>query len=314
MSKKPASVYLILNPNSGQQHAIFQWINRLFGWSKVNKRLTASQIINEIKGIFESQGIKFHHSLTEYPGHATQLAKLAIETQVDTIIAMGGDGTINEVINGMVGSDRRLGVIPYGTANVFGLSFDLPTKFRAACEKIINGETKIIDLGSINGHYFACMAGVGFDAYIIKKADKRLKKIIGALSYIILAMVEYFWYRFQPILFKVDGNQKGQKGYFLFICNTKYYGGKFVISEKTSPTDGKLDICVIKQRHLLATLRCSIQLALGELKESKDVAIIQCEKVHIRAFGRHRIHCDAEYVGHTPATVQIHSGALKIFC
>ena len=312
MKNPPRSVMLILNPKSGKQQIYLSWLNKLFGWNNVNRGYATKEIIAIIKPIFESKGIAFNYAYTDYGGHAKELAQNAVNNDVDTVIAMGGDGTINEVVNGIVGSGVRLGVIPYGTANVFGISFDLPTQLEAACDKIVAGETSTIDIGSINGHYFVCMAGVGFDAYIIKKADKSLKKLIGGISYVFLAMVEYFRYRFHPIVFQVDDDPTPKRAYFLIICNTKYYGGKYVVSDKTDPSDGMLDICLIKDKGLLTAISCIFQLALGKLKGGKMVEKLQCKTIRIRAFGKHRVHCDAEFVGYVPVTVNIHPQAIKI--
>ena len=158
-------------------------------------------------------------------------------------------------------------MIPYGTANVFGLSFDVPNDYLEACKRIIEGQSKVIDLGNINGHFFICMGGVGFDAYHKKKADKRLKKIIGGLSYVMISMVEYFRYKFNPIIFKVDNDSELKKGYFLFICNTKYYGGKFIISDKIDPTDGLLDICLIKDKGVIYSHQVQCAVSNGKIKK-----------------------------------------------
>ena len=313
MNTKVSRVFVILNPNSGVLKPWFRWINRLFGWSKIKRFESPEVAAQQIKAIFESNHINCVVQLTKEAGDATRLAKHVVKTQsADTVVAVGGDGTINEVINGLVGSNIKLGVIPYGTANVFGLSFGLPTEVATATERIINGKIKAIDVGSVNNHYFVCMAGVGFDAYIIKKAEQSLKKTIGALSYVFTAVWEYLRYRFHPILFKVDNHQKTYKGYFLVISNTKYYGGKYVISNDAEVDDGKLDICLIKHHGLLNILICGVQMALGKLNLNHQVEIIQCSSIRIRGFGRHRIHCDAEYVGHTPAEIKVHHKALSI--
>ncbi len=312
MKYKPSRVFLIINPNSGIKNRFFRWLNRIFGWNKIKKSKSLDEKVIQIQSQFENEGIGFEYAYTKYPGHAKDLAHQESAKGIDIIIAMGGDGTINEVVNGMVHSESRLGVIPYGTANVFGLSFDVPNDYLEACKRIIEGQSKVIDLGNINGHFFICMGGVGFDAYIIKKADKRLKKIIGGLSYVMISMVEYFRYKFNPIIFKVDNDSELKKGYFLFICNTKYYGGKFIISDKIDPTDGLLDICLIKDKGLFTAIKCSVQLAMGKLRKSDVVEKFQCKQIYIDASGRHRIHGDAEYVSHTPANVQIYPKAITI--
>ena len=228
------------------------------------------------------------------------------------VIVVGGDGTINEVVNGMANTSTQLGVIPFGTANVFGLAFNIPMNIEDACLKIIHGQRRTIDLGRINGTYFACMAGVGFDAFVIQKADKKLKKMMGALSYVLIAFWEILRYQFYPILFTVDNSLTPRKGYFLIISNTKYYGGDLVVAPNASPNDGKLDACIFTGRGLLRTIWYGVQMKLGRINQTKDVEVIQCNSIRIRRFGEHSIHADAEYIGQSPAKITIAKQALTI--
>ena len=167
-------------------------------------------------------------------------------------------------------------------------------------------------MGRINGTYFACMAGVGFDAFVIQKADKKLKKMVGALSYVLVALWEILKYRFYPIMFTVDNQLTPKKGYFLIISNTKYYGGDFVVAPHASANDGKLDACIFTGRGLLKTIWYGIQMKLGKISSSKDVEVIQCNSIRIRRFGNHSIHADAEYIGQSPAKITIAKEALTI--
>ena len=179
MNSEIKKIYIIFNPNAGKHHPVFRWLNQLFGWSKVKKRQSPLDALRpKLQQQLESAGIECAYEKTKGAGDATKIAKHVVnQALADTVIAMGGDGTINEVVNGLIGSTVKLGVIPYGTANVFGVSFGLPSNVTEAANRILTGTIKKIDVGSVNNHYFVCMAGIGFDAYIIKKAEKSLKKI-----------------------------------------------------------------------------------------------------------------------------------------
>lgn len=310
---KKRCVHLILNPLSGQATTWVAWLTHALGWRRMKRLNATAATIHHIKTLFNDHHIDMDYSLTQGPKDATVLAQRAVVSgNYDTVIAMGGDGTINEVVNGLVGSTVMLGVIPYGTANVFGISFNLPTTLKDACLVIIRGNRQKIDVGAINNHYFVCMAGVGFDAYVIKKADQSLKKTWGALSYVIMALWAYVRYRFHPIIIKVDHDPVPKKGYFLMINNTPYYGGRWMVAPNATPTDGRLDISLITKRGLWPLLRCGVRLWRGHLTPTDDAQFLQCQRIDIRAFGHHRLHADAEYVGHTPAKIRIHPKALCV--
>ncbi len=307
-----SNVFIIINPNSGAQRPGFWWARRMLGIKDIKKYESKEVLMGTILEIFKQHNIDANGAFTEAPGHATELAKQAVNNGVDAVVAVGGDGTINEVVNGMANTSVMLGVVPYGTANVFGLSFNIPMDIEAACLKIINGQRQSIDLGRINGTYFACMSGIGFDAFVIQKADKSLKKAVGALSYVLIAIWEILRYRFYPILFTLDNSMTPRKAYFLIISNTKYYGGDMVIAPNANPCDGKLDACIFSGRGLFKTLWVGVQMKLGKIKNTKDVEVIQCNSIRIRRFGEHSIHADAEYIGQSPAKITIAKKALLI--
>jgi diacylglycerol kinase (ATP) len=306
-------IFIIMNPNSGAQKRGLWWVRRLLGIKDVKHTYESKEaLLKGVVQLFNDHGIEAYGDFTNAPGHATALAKKAVHEGVSTIVVVGGDGTINEVVNGMAHTNVALGVIPFGTANVFGLAFNLSMNVQEACKNIVFGTIKKIDLGKINDTYFACMAGVGFDAFVIQKADKKLKKMMGALSYVLIAFWEILKYQFYPILFTIDGELTPKKGYFLIISNTKYYGGDFIVAPNARPNDGKLDACIFTGHGLIKAIWYGVQMKLGRLSKSADVQCIQCESLKIRQFGHHSIHADAEYIGQCPATITIEKKALTI--
>ena len=196
---------IITNPFSGKGKNKFPLLESFLGIkSKRKANLSSREVAKKVQTYLLKHNITSEICLTEYSGHATELAASTEKKNYDLVIAIGGDGTINEVINGLVKTDLPLAVIPSGTANVFSLEFDIPENIEKACEQIIKGNCQRIDLGKVGDKYFACMAGIGFDAYVIKHADKTLKKNWGPLSYVIVACKEFFTYKFSKIKIKVD--------------------------------------------------------------------------------------------------------------
>ena len=314
MKKDIQSILVIVNPTSGQVKHKFPIIDQLLGIKRrKNQSLCPTDAIEMIQAFFRDTSISLTIKTAESSVHATEISKQAVHDNIDAIIVVGGDGTINAVVNGIAHSNVALGVIPFGTANVFSLEFDLPLDINLACQKVLDGHCTQIDLGRLNDNYFCCMSGIGFDAFVIQKADRYLKRIYGALSYIIVAFKEYLFYPFQPIYITVDGNPEPKKGYFVIVGNSKYYGGQMVFSPKASPTDGYLDVCIFKYKHILHTIFSILKMKFGMINHS-SIEYFQAKTIQIKKSGDHNIHIDAEYACKTPATISISERALWVIC
>lgn len=301
---------IIVNPFSGGGKHRFSFLDPILGISSARKKNksakeNAEAVSKELKKYNISSTI---HS-TKCSGDATRLAQAAQNENYDVVIAMGGDGTINEIVNGLAHSTLPLAVIPLGTANVFSLEFNIPTHLKQACELIGKGNCQQIDLGKAGSKYFGCMAGIGFDAFVIKEADKKLKKKLGPLSYILISVLKFFNYPFLPIKITYDGS-KTQKGYFLIIGNTKYYGGKFMATPHASPIDGFLDVCLFKNKNIFRVFCYLLQMKNGKIKKNNDVYYFKTKELTINE--GHDTHIDAEYLCKTPITISIAPKAIWV--
>lgn len=305
---------IIYNPNAGQGMQLSPIFKTLLGIKhrKYEVHDSREQYIEKIQAYLATYGIHADISATNAPGHATELAKACVADEYDLVIAAGGDGTINEVINGLAYSDVTLGVIPLGTANVFGLEMKIPIEIKAACQVIASGKTQTIDLGKVNDRYFVCMAGVGFDAHVLKKADSKLKKVYGALAYAIVGILQLFTYRFRQIVIKIDDQPIRRKGYFIVIGNGKYYGGDMMFASKAELTDGYLDVCIFRHKNLFSVFNYLFGFHRGNIDKNLDLEYFQCKKAMIFKKGRHSIHVDAEYLCETPAAIHVCPSSLKV--
>ncbi len=315
MNKK--SIYkkclIIYNPTAGQGLHISPVFNEILGAKKINiSGVKKDNILDIIVNHLEEYHIPVDVSLTKSRGHGTEIAKSAVFNSYDLVVAVGGDGTINEVINGLANSEVVLGIIPLGTVNVLGIQLGLPDDIRKICEIIASGKRKKIDLGRVNERYFASIAGIGFDAYIVKKTDSRLKKIFGAFSYLFVALSELLFYRFKKITLKIDDQPIPRKGYFVIIVNGKYYGGELVVADKADISDGYLDVCIFKHKSLSSIISYMFSLRSGKIYKNMDVEYYQCKKILIFKQGRHPVHVDAEYYGKTPVKIEVCPKALTI--
>ena len=187
---------------------------------------------------------------TERPDHATELAAAAGDMLV---IAAGGDGTVNEVLNG-ISKGATLGILPLGTANVLARELGLPMKPEAACERILTGKALRIDLGVATDaegteRRFACMAGIGFDADVVREVTPRLKRYLRSLAFPLVALKVYLRGD-QPDLQIVDGDTT-RVAQFAVVANGQYYGGEFEMAEDASLTSGALQVVLIEKVGLL---------------------------------------------------------------
>lgn len=259
---------------------------------------------------------------TAAPRDARRLAAQAIADGFDTLIAAGGDGTLNEVLNGIGDvpdgfARARLGVLPLGTVNVFARELGIPLKPEAAWPVLQRGNEKQIDLAVVeNGEgeqqertYFAQLAGAGLDSRAIELVDWPLKKKIGPLAYVVAglkAMRET-----HPHLVISDGTRT-VKGQLVLVGNGRLYGGTFRVFPKADFCDGKLDVCVFPQVNWPTLLRCGFSLLLRKrLPEAKVI------RLHTASFsfigkGVTRFEVDGELAGKLPARFSVQPLALRV--
>jgi diacylglycerol kinase (ATP) len=183
---------------------------------------------------------------TERPDHATELAAAAGGRLV---IAAGGDGTVNEVLNGL-SEDATLGILPLGTANVLARELGLPLEPEGACERILTGAASRMDVGVAtddagNERQFACMAGIGFDAEVVGEVGSRLKRYLRSLAFPLVAL-KVFLQNDRPELRIKDGDTTHVVQYAV-VANGQYYGGDFETAEDASLTSGELQVVLVEK-------------------------------------------------------------------
>ncbi|GAH47009.1 unnamed protein product [marine sediment metagenome] len=214
---------------------------------------------SHLKTIFKylkENGFNFKVSYTSHHGEATELAQKAADKGVDLIISVGGDGTVNEIVNGIMQSknDPILGIIPLGWANDFIKSVNIPPDVTQACKILVQGKTKKIDVGVINKKiYFANICGVGFDAEVAQYANQIKNRhpnwrILSAFIYIFATIKKLLSpFRCYKVKIKIDQQEIQTKILFIAISNGKIYGGRFKITPEAILDDGLLDICLVEE-------------------------------------------------------------------
>lgn len=250
---------------------------------------------------------------TTHSGHGMELAKKAVKRKYDLIVAAGGDGTVNEVINGIAQTKATLGIIPLGTTNVMAMELGIPLNGRKAIEIIAKGKKKSIDLGlaktSTTTRYFGMCAGIGFDASVIREVDSVAKKWLGSFAFGFVALKKALTYRWHPITVEKDVRTKG---YVVVVCNSRYYGGDFELTHHASLTDGKLDLFIWKQKHWWNALRFLFALFRNTLHEDMITEYHQFKKINVIGRKNELVHVDCELIGKTPVEITVAPNALRV--
>jgi len=197
----------------------------------------------------------------------------------DAIVAAGGDGTINEVLNGMNGADLPLAIIPLGTANVLAAEIGLSGEPAAVPRTIARGEIMSAYLGSANGRVFAVMAGVGMDAEVVDTVSQRLKRWVGKGAYawaIVRRLTRPLGARFEVV---IDGETKLVAS--LVVANGHYYGGWFVCAKDARLEIAEMHACLFKDDTRLGAIRYLIWMALGRLEKLPSFEVVPCREVTV---------------------------------
>ena len=271
MTEKKKIVFVV-NPISGTQgkKAILKWIE---------DRLDRS--------IYDYSIVK-----TEYAGHATQIAAAAVQDKVDIVVAIGGDGTINEIARSLVHTSTALGIIPCGSGNGLARHLRIPMEPKGAIDVLNKGYNVCIDYGKINNIPFFCTCGVGFDAFVsLKFADSGKR---GLLTYLENTLHESLTY--EPETYEIE-NEEGTVKYkdFLIACgNASQYGNNAYIAPQASLTDGLMDVTIMEPFTVLDVPSLSFQLFNKTIDQNSRIKTIRAKKIKIHRINEGVVHFDGD--------------------
>ena len=247
--------------------------------------------------------------ITSAPGDARSIAAWAVGQGFSTVVAAGGDGTINEVVNGLVGSEVALGILPIGTMNVFAAELGLPNSIEKAWDIVQARHTRRVDLVRANEQYFVQLAGVGLDAQVVQATSRNFKKNFGPLSYLISAA--QIAARKPPKLV-VEHDDVRTDGSFVLIGNGRYYGGPVAFFKDARIDDGKLDVLIFKNLGYLDIARYLGTILMGSHTGLDDVEYFQTKRVSVSSEEDVPVEVDGEVVAKLPVTFRISSRKLRV--
>jgi YegS/Rv2252/BmrU family lipid kinase len=260
-------------------------------------------------------GIEADLLITGGPGEAQHMARRAATQGYDLVVAAGGDGTVNEVVNGLAGSDTALGLIPLGTGNVLGSYLGLPAgDLEAACRLIAEGALRTIDLGCANGRHFVTMAGCGLDAQVAADTDSMWKSWLGKLAFVGQFMETLAWLRPWPYRATIDGRTLDGRMWAVFICNTAQYAWRVRLVPEAREDDGELDIVILRdcRRDELQREANAVFFAGEPARSQPHMDVFRGREVLVRCEPPAPWQVDGEVLGTTPLRCTVEPQMLKL--
>lgn len=252
---------------------------------------------------------------TSGPGDAIAIAARLDASHWDAVVVAGGDGTINEVVNGLaagrhVGAIPPLGVIPLGTANVLARELELPTAADALAALLVRGPVLPIHIPSANGRLLVMMAGVGFDAYVCARVDRRLKRALGQGAYWLTLLPACVQFPRRSYRVEIDG--VGYKAASLVIANGHAYGGNYSCAPSARLTEPTLQVCLFRRAGPLAIARYGMALVDDSLPRRPDIDIVPARRIVVSDDSREPVQCDGDLVTRLPLCVEADAARLRV--
>ncbi len=272
MGKK--SLTFIINPISGitgakrKENAINSWVDK----SKFNYRI----------------------EYTQYAGHATEISAEEVRRGTDIIVAVGGDGSVNEIAKELINTDSVLGIVPAGSGNGLAHHLGIPISLKRAIEVINMGNTLKMDTGMVNNKVFVSLAGIGFDGLVAAKYAKT--KIRGFLSYLKIATEEYPKYKPKKYTIEINGKTLKQRALFIIFANSNQFGYNAPIAPEASVSDGLLDV-VISQKPLMVEMPLIAGLMYWrKIDKTKYVEVIKSSEIVVSTKKKRWVNIDGEAI------------------
>ncbi|MDA1009572.1 MAG: diacylglycerol kinase family lipid kinase [Bacteroidetes bacterium] len=275
-------------------------------------------IINPISGTGKQKGVEdyiakhldnYEIVYTKKSGDASKISKDAVKENFNAVIAVGGDGTVNECLKSLINTNTALGVIPCGSGNGFAYHIGMKRSVEEAIKQLKNAKIETIDSCSVNGIPFVNVAGIGFDAHVSQLFAKLKKR--GFFNYVKL-IVKELNYKAQEYNITYDGIERKVGAYMISFANSSQYGNDVKISPMADIQDGLLDFVIVKEFPKWKIPFFLLQIATGKVHLSKYVEIIQAKKMEITT-NNTLLHLDGEpYKASNPVIINLLENSLKI--
>lgn len=232
--------------------------------------------------------------MSEYPGHASEIALQAVKDKCDIVVAIGGDGTVNEVGSALCGSETAMAIVPSGSGNGLARHLRISMNASRALQVLANGVAVPFDYCTVNGKPFFCTCGMGFDATVSYKFSNEGTR--GFITYIKTALTEYIKYKPQEYDIDIDGKKMQEKAFVIACCNAAQYGNNAYIAPRATMQDGLIDVTVMHPFNIAASPLIGARLFLRQLNHDNHVSIYRGKRVVIERSHDDIIHIDGDPV------------------
>jgi diacylglycerol kinase (ATP) len=290
---RPRAV-LVVNPRAGL-------------WARSS---TIQRVADAVAGL----GWRVDSRETGAPGDATRLAAEAAADGCTAVLVAGGDGTLNEVVQGLAGTETAVGALPLGTVNVWARELGLSLDPVAAARQLAGGQVRRIDLGRANGRYFLLMAGLGLDAATIVAVEGEPKRRFGPLALFFTGVVGALRATGSDLQVWIDGRQRSRRllATMATVGNTRFWAGTIQITDRATAADGRLDACFFAGRTLGEKVRHAVLVLARRHRHDPDVVYIRARRFQIAADPPLPLQVDGEPHGTTPVEIGVVPGALRV--
>ena len=280
-------------------------------------------VVNPISGTRSKEGLreligqtmdadKFDCRLmrTEYAGHASVIASQCVSEKVDICVAVGGDGTVNEVARALPGSSTALGIVPCGSGNGLARHLCLPMDMRGALEMINADHVELFDYGVINHQPFFCTCGMGFDAFVSLKFAESGKR--GLVSYVENVLKEGLKYKPETYMVEDETGTYNYKAFLITCANAAQYGNNAYIAPGASMQDGLMDVIVMEPFNVMEAPKLAMDLFAKTLSSNSCIKTFQARRIHVKREHPGAVHYDGDPIEMgTDIDVVIHPKSLR---
>jgi len=267
-----------------------------------------------VLALLEAAGCVLDILTTQGPGDAEKLARRIASSRPDAVVAAGGDGTINEAINGMAGSKTPLAILPLGTANVLALEIGLTLDPKEIAKWILQGSVRSISLGRLRSgdrqRYFSLMVGAGFDAHVVAGVSTALKRRIGKSAYVWEMVRQLFRFSFPDYMVRLDG--KELKAASLVVANARYYAGRYILAPNAGLETSMFEVCLFDRSGWFSIIRYAIALDRGTLQSLSSFHLHKATKVEILGPSGDPLQMDGDGYGTIPVELTVEQEALRL--
>jgi YegS/Rv2252/BmrU family lipid kinase len=278
------------------------------------RRRQEDEIERRVRAMLDLHRTDGSVTFTAEPGHATRLARAAVDGGADVVIAWGGDGTVNEVASALVDRRAALGIVPVGSGNGLALELGIPRRPDEALAVALGGVDRLIDVGDLNGRLFFNCAGVGFDARVAEAFAASASRVRGLVSYAAIGFREFVRYEAGAYRIEAEGEAAADvRALLISVANTRQWGNGALIAPGAIMDDDRLDVVVIPPHRFPAMLANIWRLFAGSIAARKGVTTRQVRAATITATPPAPVHVDGEPLGRLSVIrIQVLRAALRV--